>query len=125
MPGGRPKGSKNKRTAEFQDRYDALQRKYKFDPVEFLFLCAANQLPADLDADGNPLPAECLPVTFRAQCAKELLPYRFQKRRETEHKSSDGTPIQLVWQLDGASDFQLPATAAADRSAPEDSEVSG
>ena len=53
---GRPPGSKNKKTKDFTDRYDALQKKYKFDPVEFLVCCAADAFPQDIGEDGKPIP---------------------------------------------------------------------
>ena len=111
---GRPPGSKNKKTRDFSERYDALQRKYKFDPVEFLFACAADDLPATLDEEGNEVPAPALPLPFRADCAKQLLPYRFSKRTSTQLENADGTPVQFGWLIDDENNFQLPPEAGSD-----------
>ena len=114
---GRPPGSKNKKTRDFSERYDALQKKYKFDPVEFLFACAADALPDTLDEDGNAIPAPALPLQFRKDCAKELLPYRFSRRTAATVEGEGGGPIQLGWIIDETDTFLLPSEAGADSAA--------
>ena len=111
---GRPKGAKNKKTAEMLERFDYLQAKYQVCPVEFLFQCIADDLPCDLDEDGVRVPNPRLPIQFRAMCAEKLLPYRFPKRTALVNADSN-TPIQLLIDMtgDGTDTLQLQAANAA------------
>lgn len=109
----RPKGARNKKTAEMVERFDYLQAKYQVCPVEFLFQCVADALPCDLDPDGNEI-QDPLPIPFRAFCADKLLPYRFPKRTALVNADTN-VPIQLLIDMSGdePNSLQLQAAPAA------------
>lgn len=107
---GRPKGSLNKRSVEFDRLYKRYSRQHKFCPVEFLFQVAANQLQ-DVDEDGNAIPVD---LRVRSKAATDLLSYRFSKKTAHELDVATSGPVQLVFDMNNANQFDLPTEAAAD-----------
>lgn len=73
MPGGRPKGSPNKRTQEIAERLSEL----KCDPIE-----AMVKIAMDVAND----------VKLRAEMYKELAQYLYPKRKAIEHSGEITTP---------------------------------
>ena len=66
--GGRKKGTPNKKSQDFADKYDELAEKHG-DPVEILF-----EMIIDKEADRS----------VRRAAASDLLQYRFSKRKAVE-----------------------------------------
>jgi len=73
--GGRQKGTKNKRSQDFEEKYEKFAIKYA-DPVEVLFSMVADEV------------AE-LPI--RRAAASDLLQYRFNKLKAVEHSGEIDT----------------------------------
>lgn len=80
--GGRRKGTPNKRTNEFAEKFDQMAEKYA-DPVEVLF-----SMIADDEADNS----------VKRSAAAELLQYRYPKRKAIEHSGeiSHKSPSEMT-----------------------------
>jgi hypothetical protein len=77
MPGGRPKGSKNKRTL--------LQEEHRANgelPVDFML-----RLMRD----------KTLQTNVRLDCAKAVAPYVHPRLNAVEHTGEDGGPLQVIF----------------------------
>ena len=107
--GGREKGTPNKKTQQLEEYLDAIG----CDPLEVMakiamgepLLCRASVNDAKLhgvnmpksDGDDDFIEIEMRP-TFdqRMTAAKELMQYRYPKRRAIEHSGNNGSPIVIV-----------------------------
>ena len=82
----RPAGSKNKFTFEFQTKFEKAVRKYKIDPVNFMFQIMAGKEQTDT-----------WNTSQRLEAAKTLVSYRYPKLRSIEHQVSEQTQLTISW----------------------------
>jgi hypothetical protein len=95
--GGRSKGTPNKKTFDAQ----ALAERMGIDPLELLLNFAMGDWKA-LGYDSSiqtklvgetAISEDTIPVSIRAQAAKEAAQYLYPKRKAIEHTGKDGTDL--------------------------------
>ena len=83
----RTKGSRNKKTTSFLERWDQLSRKHG-DPAEYLFQVMTNTVPKETH-DGR----------TRVAAAVTLMQYRYPRLKATEISLGEGRgQLQLSWE---------------------------
>ena len=91
MPGGRPKGSPNKRSQEFREKLEALQKTHGFDLVELITqqaLGTDDTMYAGMDAEAK--------APFMASGRKMLQDYAYPKLKAMEVTNTEPKRIILV-----------------------------
>lgn len=80
------------------ERIDRLAKKYKVDPLEFMFLVMMNRVPvAEQMQERNPDRFEDFGHLARAQASKELLRYRYPTMRALAIDGDPDQDKQISW----------------------------